>query len=149
ITVTALNGSSAAADLGILGSSNTNTLSGKPLLGDLGSVLLSSLNGGAGISLGALTIQDRTGAPAVDIDLSAATSVQDVLDAINASGLRIKASLKESGNGIQIESTSGSGNLVISSADSTAATLGLSGTFDTSTDVVQGANLHRQYVSGN
>src|SRR5438874_113600 len=45
ITVTALNSSGAAADLGILGSSNTNTLSGKALLGDVGSVLLSSLNG--------------------------------------------------------------------------------------------------------
>jgi flagellar hook-associated protein 2 len=147
LTVTALNGSSAAADLGIAGSVAGSTLTGQSLIASLGTVLLSSLNGGNGITLGTLSIHDRAGADA-DVDLSSAKTVQDVLDAINnAPGLHVKASLKASGNGISISSISGSGDLIISSADATAATLGLGGTFDSSIENVEGANLHRQYVS--
>jgi flagellar hook-associated protein 2 len=112
-------------------------------------VLLSSLNGGNGVTLGTISIQDRGSGSAIDVDLSGAKTVQDVLDAINnASGLHVKASLNSSASGIQIADTSGgTGNLVIGGAAATA--LGLAGTFDTSVDAARGANLHRQYVSAN
>jgi flagellar hook-associated protein 2 len=149
IQVTSATGSTAAKDLGIEGTSASSTMSGSPLQSSLGTLLLSSLNGGTGITLGTISIQDRASGGAVDVDLSGAKTVQDVLDAINnASGLQVKASLNSSASGIQIADTSGgSGNLVISGAAATA--LGLVGTFDKSVDAARGANPHRQYVSAN
>ena len=46
------------------------------------STLLETLNGGAGVRRGIITITDRSGATA-DIDLSTAVTVDDVLEAIN------------------------------------------------------------------
>ena len=151
--VTAVVGSSAANDLGILQSTTGGgTINGKQIIAQLGSVLVSSLKGGAGINLGNVSITDRTGASAT-VDLSAATSVQGILDAIsNASGINVTASLNQAGNGIQItDDTTGTGNIVIADADGTnsATALGINGTFDLATPVVKGANLQLQWVSEN
>src|SRR5207248_1857845 len=133
------------------GSGSGNTLTGGPLLAGLDTVLLSSLKGGAGLPLGRISIQDRAGTTRT-VDLSGAKTVQDVLDAINSTaGLKVSASLKSSGNGIQIADTSGAGgNLVIGDVDSTtAAALGIAGTFDATKPAAVGANLQFQWVSEN
>ena len=53
--------------------------------------LLSTLNGGAGVHRGVVRVTDRSGASA-DVDLSAAATVTDVLNAINsASGISVNA----------------------------------------------------------
>jgi flagellar hook-associated protein 2 len=150
ITVAALNGSSAAADLGLSGTPTIGTLNGGPLIAALNSTLVSSLNGGAGIPLGQISITDRAGGSAT-INLAGLTSVQDILDAINNSGAGVKASLNVSGNGIQlVDTTGGSGSLQIADVNSTtAAALGIAGIFDATVTAVNGANLHRQYVTAN
>ena len=155
ITVTALNGSKAAADLGIATAPAGvagGTLDGTPLIAGLNTVLLSSLKGGAGLTLGSIEITDRAGATAT-VDLSAARSVQDVLDAIsNAPGVAVTARLKKSGNGIEVaDSSGGTGNLVIADAagGASATDLGLAGTFSTAVPAAQGANLQRQWVTEN
>ncbi|MFH1108885.1 MAG: flagellar filament capping protein FliD [Planctomycetota bacterium] len=51
---------------------------------------LRAVNGGNGVRLGVIRITDRTGATA-DVDLTNAKTVQDVRDAINASGLKVSA----------------------------------------------------------
>ncbi len=51
---------------------------------------LRAVNGGNGVRLGVIRITDRTGATA-DVDLTSAKTVQDVRDAINASGLKVSA----------------------------------------------------------
>jgi flagellar hook-associated protein 2 len=51
---------------------------------------LRAVNGGNGVRLGVIRITDRTGATA-EVDLTAARTVQEVRDAINASGLNIEA----------------------------------------------------------
>jgi flagellar hook-associated protein 2 len=145
ITVAALNGSKAAADLGIEGTGN-DVLTGEALIATLGTVLISSVRGGTGLNLGTINITDKSGTSAT-VDLSGAQTVQDILDAINAAAVSVTASLKASGNGIQLQDTSGgSGNLIITEGNSTtAAELGLIA--NTSEDSVQGANLQRQWVS--
>lgn len=155
ITVTALNNSKAAADLGIATAPAGvagGTLNGTPLIAGMNTVLLSSLKGGAGLTLGSIAITDRSGAN-LTIDLSAARSVQDVLDTIsNAAGVAVTARLKKSGNGIEIaDDSGGAGNLVIADAGGgTAATdLGLAGSFSTAIPAAQGANLQRQWVTEN
>lgn len=155
ITVTALSGSKAAADLGIetapAGVAG-GTLNGTPLIAGMNTVLLSSLKGGAGLTLGSIAITDRAGASQT-IDLSAAHSVQDVLDAIsNASGVAVTARLKKSGNGIEIaDDSGGTGNLVIADAGggTSATDLGVVGSFSTAIPAAQGANLQRQWVTEN
>jgi flagellar hook-associated protein 2 len=150
-SVTALNGSKAAQDLGILGSSNTSALDGSAVLAGVDSVLVSSLNGGNSIPLGQIAITNRTGDTPVTVDLSSAKSVSDILNDINNAGAGVTASLNNSGTGIQLtDNTGGAGNLVISDVNSTtAAALGIAGTFTTATQTVQGANLQRQFISQN
>lgn len=150
LDVSALNSSNAAQDLGILSNAPGGQITGRDLLASIDSTLLSTLRGGQGLTLGQISITDRTGAAAT-VDLAGATSMQDVLDAINQAGIGVKASLKSSGNGIQLTDTSGgTGDLTIADVDSTTASeLGLAGTFNAATSVVNGANLQHQWVSEN
>jgi flagellar hook-associated protein 2 len=151
LSVAALGGSKAAADLGIEATSATSTINGGTILAGIGTVLISSLNGGSGLPLGRISITDRTGSTAV-VDLAGSKTVQDILNRIsNATGIEVTASLKASGNGIQIaDNTGDTGSLTISDVNSTtAAALGIAGTFGTGVASVQGANLQRQWVSEN
>jgi flagellar hook-associated protein 2 len=151
-SVTALNGSNAAADLGIAGSPTGPVINGQPILAGLNTVLISSLRGGQGMPLGRISISDRTGSTSV-VDLAGAKTVQEVLDRINNdTGISVTASLKASGNGIQITDNTGDiGDLVIDEfgGGTTAALLGIRGTFNNSVASVQGSNLQRQWVSEN
>lgn len=148
ITVAALNNSSTAADLGILGTSSGGTLDGSAIISRSGTVLLKSLKGGAGLTLGTISVQNRNGVTH-SIDLSGAQTLQTALDVINNSSAGVKAEINSSGNGIQLTDTSGgTGDLVISDVTGTgAAGLGIAGTFDASKTIVKGANLQRKWVS--
>jgi flagellar hook-associated protein 2 len=153
LTVAAFGNSLAARDLGIEQTIAGATITGRPLLASIDSVLLSSLRGGQGLHLGQITIADRNTNPAspVTIDLTGAVSLQDVIDRINNSSAAVTAKIKDSGNGIQIEDTSGgSGDLVIADLDSTtAAELGVAGTYGVGLNTVKGANLQRRWVNEN
>jgi flagellar hook-associated protein 2 len=93
---------------------------------------LSTLNGGAGISKGSITLTDGN-ANAQTINLSGANinSVGDVINAINNAGLQLHASINSTGSGIQITQTAGSGTASIteSGGGTTAKSLGIVGTF--------------------
>ena len=151
-SVAQINGSQAAADLGILKTGSGGTISGSPLIAGTDSVLVQSLKGGAGIQLGQVSVTDRANHQAT-IDLSGAKSVQDVLDTINnTAGVQVTASLNASGNGIQLSDRSGgTGNLTIADANggATAASLGIAGSFDTTKSVVDGGNLQLKWASEN
>jgi flagellar hook-associated protein 2 len=150
LSVTDINGSQAGADLGLTTAASGNTINGTPVIASLDSTLLSSLNGGSGLSLGKITFTDRAGA-AQTIDFSGASSVQDVLDDINnATGVKLSASLNSAGNGIQITDTSGgTGNLTIADAEggTSAEALGINGTFTPEQSTVQGKDLDKQWVT--
>lgn len=141
-TVTQINGSQAAQGLGITGGASGKTITGKAVIASLDSTLISSLSGGAGLSLGSIRLTDRAGNSTV-VNLSNASSVQDVLDDINNNGTaKLTASLKSSGNGIQITDTSG-GTGSFSIVDSggragTSSKLGIGGTFANNQTTVQG-----------
>lgn len=148
ISVTAMNGSNAAADLGILGDVTGDTLTGGDVLGAMNSVSLASLDGGRGLTLGKIRITDREG-NAAEVDLSGAKTVQDVLDTItNASAIRVTASLNAAGNGIQLTDNTGkTGAFTVEEVDGgdSAEKLGLLGTFNANT--INGKNLQRQWVT--
>lgn len=147
--VTALDGgtgvfSKAAEDLGLLGTGTGGTLTSRRLLAGLNTVLLRSLNGGTGVDLTDLQVQDRSGTTLQSIDLSGAVTLSDVIDAINAAPTSIVASVSASGLGIELVDTSGgSGNLIVTGA--TADSLGIA--IDAAADRVVNGNLQRRYIS--
>ena len=149
-TITPENGSTALANLHLTGAASGNTITGGPLISALDSVLTSSLKGGSGIPLGTISITNRNNI-ATQVNLSGATSFDDIINDINNAGAGVTASLNTAGTGLQLQDTTGgTGNLVISDVNSTtAAGLGIAGTYGASDTVVDGGNLQHQYVSAN
>jgi flagellar hook-associated protein 2 len=150
ITVANVGDSKAATDLGIEGAAGA-TLNGKAVLAGMNTVLVGSLNGGQGMTLGSIQITNAAGQSAT-VDLSAATTVQQILDAISNSGINVKGALNASGNGIQIiDNSTGSASLTIaeSGGGTTAADLGILGSAAAGANFVSGKNLQRQWVSEN
>jgi len=96
------NGGTTATDLGIRSLVGTTTLA--------------DLNGGKGVGVvgdnndpGVIRITDRLGAT-YDVDISTATTVQDVIVLVNAAtGGAVTAALAASGNGIELTDTTGGG----------------------------------------
>jgi flagellar hook-associated protein 2 len=150
LSVTAVGGSKAAADLGLTGAANGATLTGAPVIAGLDTTLLSSLNGGSGVPLGTVKFTNKAGTSA-DIDFSGASTVQDVLDDINNdTNLKLTATLNASGNGIAItDNSGGTGSLTIADQNggTTAAAFGIAGTFANDQATVNGSNQHKQWVT--
>jgi len=148
LSVANATGSNAATDLGLARSGSGATLDGDQAISGLNTVLLRNLNGGAGLTLGTISITDRSG-DSQSINLGGARSIADVLKTINNAGLGVTAALNSAGNGIQIaDTTGGGGNLVIADVSGTgAAALGIAGTFDTTVPAARGANLQLKWLS--
>ncbi len=74
------------------------------------STLLSDLNQGRGVALGSFRITDTTGAAAsVNLSSASATTVGEVIDAINNAGLAVQAKINTKGDGIEIIDTAEAG----------------------------------------
>lgn len=128
VTVTDGDGGSTAADLGI--SSPTSPGAGQPINGiavkpNITTLTkLSDLNGGTGIDTAGLTITN--GGKTAKIDLSGATTVQDMLNAVNGSGTGVQMQVKPDGTGFQLlNATQGTQMTVAENGGTTAADLGL------------------------
>ena len=150
-SVVSLNGSQAAEDLGLTGTASGATLSGRRLLSGLGTTLLSSFNGGAGLgALGALTLTDRSGASET-VDLSGAETLQDVIDTINGSSVGVVARVNAARNGLQLTDTTGAtaGNLIVANGDGTQTAEKLGIAFDSPAESVNSGSLKRRVVSEN
>ena len=146
LTVAAQNGSLAAADLGLIGDTPGAAVTGRRLIAGLNTVLLGSLNGGAGVAAGSILITNRAGASAT-VDLSAAGTLTDVIAAINASGVNVTASYNSSRTGLMLtDSSAGLGAFSVAEAGSTtAADLKIAGSAMGNT--IRGANLQMQYIN--
>jgi flagellar hook-associated protein 2 len=147
--VAALGSSKAAADLGILQTGASGTITGDSILTALGTVSIQSLNGGNGLTLGDVNVTNSLGNSAT-VHLGTAQNVNDILAAFNNAGIGVTASLNDSKNGIEItDNAGGTQSLTIGDADATnsATQLGINGTF--AGEAVSGANLQRQWINEN
>ena len=63
--------------------------------------LVSSLNGGAGITPGSISISDRAGNTA-SVSVSLTDTIGNVISRINSTGVNITASINSNGNGLQL-----------------------------------------------
>ncbi|HTU25327.1 MAG TPA: flagellar filament capping protein FliD, partial [Pirellulales bacterium] len=150
-SVSDLNGSHAAEDLGLNATAVGNTITGGQLLAGLNSSLLRNLNGGSGLGqLGVLDLTDRSGATA-SVNLSGAQTLQDVIDDINGAGIGITASVNQAGNGLELTDTTGStaSNLIVADGDSTGTAEALGIATNSATTTVTGSNLNLESVSEN
>ncbi|MBN1257500.1 MAG: flagellar filament capping protein FliD, partial [Planctomycetes bacterium] len=87
-----------------------------------------------------------------NIDISAAVTLQDVIEIINAAGVNVTASLNKAGNGLLVTDTTASGavitNLKIENNGSNSATdLGIEADGTSTAAYVDGGDLDRQYIS--
>jgi flagellar hook-associated protein 2 len=144
-----LNGSHAAEDLGLVGPASADTITGRRLLAGLKTSLVSSLNGGKGFdALGHLGLIDRSGGTAT-ADLSSATTVDDILEAINTAGVGIAAEINAARNGIILRDTTGSttSNLIVANADATNTADKLGLTIDAAENSTSSGSLRRQVLN--
>lgn len=75
---------------------------------------LSTLNGGAGVQLGKVVVQDGSGASTVlDLKTLGAETIGDVIDGFNSLAIDVHAKINDTGDGILVYDTSGDGGLVI------------------------------------
>lgn len=144
-----------AADLGLRGINvASNTALGHDIYGAIGDTVatglqgikLSELNGGTGLgTLGTIRVRTSNGNTG-SIDLSSATTTQDVLRIINDSGLGVEARLNVNSGGFRIRDlTGGNANpMSITSTDSTASKLGIDGT--STGRVIDGKDLGRPII---
>ena len=139
---------SAAADLGLEGvASAGGFIDGNRLIAGINSVLVSSLNGGTGVTdTSTLDITDRLGVGdsfAIDQD----GSLSDIVALINASAIQVTASINDAGNGLLITDTSG-GTLALIIDGDPAPDLGIdTGPTGVFADTVRGDDLELRYVS--
>lgn len=148
-SISDLNNSRVAAELGLDNTASGGTITGDTVLGGLNTVLLKDLNGGAGIGpLGEISFTDRSGASAT-VNLAGATTLGDVINDINSAGLGITASVNAGRNGIQLTDTTGStaSNLIVANADGTDSATALGIATNAATTSVNSGSLHLQFVT--
>ena len=121
-----------AEELGILGKF-TNDLIGadlNPIL--LATARVTEFNNGIGFSLGEIIIKNGEMSRVIDLGDSLIVTVQDMLDAINNSGMNVTASINSAGSGIEIINNDPNRSLAIEevSGGRTAKKLGLFGASD-------------------
>ncbi|MBF0170576.1 MAG: flagellar hook-associated protein FlgL [Nitrospinae bacterium] len=99
-----------------------------------GATTLASLNNGAGVPAGTFTVTDRAG-NGVAVNTAAMTTLNDVVNAINAGGTNVTASLSTDGTALVLTDVTASPTLPISVVDGGAGTaqgLGIAGVRSTS-----------------
>lgn len=141
LSITNLNSSTSATDLGIEKSVAADTLEGDDIIPDLNQTWLESLKDGNGVTFGSIKITDRSGSFST-IDMSSYTTLKEVLDAIsNDASVSVTASLDSSKNKIIItDQSEGTGLLKIEEiANDTAEDLGILETTGIGTTSIDGS----------
>jgi flagellar hook-associated protein 2 len=152
-SVVAENDSKALADLGLTGTAAGGVINGSRIISGAKTVLLSDLNGGNGLgTLGKIDLTDRTGNSAT-VDLAGAETLEDVINAINTSGLHITAQVNDAGNGIKVVDNSGqtTSNLKVENdADGTTTADKLFGSaVDVAANSANSGDMHLRYIGLN
>lgn len=138
--------STAAGDLGLVGTGVAGVISGKTVLAGLNSVLASSLGGGSGLAGDTVNITARDGS-AFTFTIDRTQSVSDILSAFStATGGSVTAALSQRGNSVVLTDNSGGTDPFIVTGNGADA-LGIStGVGGAASATVSGTRQARQYV---
>ncbi len=111
LTVTEVGTGTTAQALGIEGRIDGN-LQGRDINPRVtGNTLISELNNGQGLNLTSINIVN--GATSGAVTLSGATTINDVLAAINGAGLNVTASINSQGNSLEVNSNSANSAAIV------------------------------------
>ncbi len=140
-----------AHDLGIYTQGVAGDRIGDRIIPGLNTILLKTLNGGSGVSSVTgddFQIQARDGTT-YNVDISGAATLQEVINLINsATGGIVTASYDREGNGLLLTDFSGgTGNLLVSSLNSSSAASDLGILKSISSDTLEGDDLNPQYIA--
>jgi flagellar hook-associated protein 2 len=141
------NTSKALFDLGFQPGTYDDSATGVRVLSGLNTVLLKTLNGGAGVT--GATMQITANGLTADLDLSDAQTLADVIARINAAvdgggqSLGVSATLDGTGTRIVVTNANGAGDVTISGDFATSLGLAQSGT------TLRSNNLQRRYLAEN
>lgn len=136
-----------AEQLGLTGAAVNGVITSRRLLGGLKTSLISSLNGGRGLELGQLELTDRSGTSAT-VDLSAAETLEDIINAINSANVSITARVNRARNGIElIDESGGVGQLKIADGDATQTAQKLNLAVEAAVSSVNSGSLNLQVIS--
>lgn len=146
------SGSQALADLGLQPGDygRDGSAAGRRILGGIDTVMLSTLRGGRGLGGGTIQI-DAGGGATLNVDLTAAETLADVVSRINAAaesaGIAITAGYDRNGTRLALQRTDGGpGPLAVTDVSGTfAADSGLT----QSASGLTSANLQRRYINEN
>lgn len=144
--VTANSNSTAATDLGLVGSTSGSTISGTAVLASMNSTLAANLRGGQGLSSGAFSITARD-ASVFSFNITPTASVAEILEEIGtATGGKVTAALSASGTSIVLtDTTGGGGSLIVEGAG--AEQLGVStGASGVASSTVTSARQQHRYI---
>jgi flagellar hook-associated protein 2 len=138
-------------DLGFSAGDSGASVEGSRVSSGLGTVLLRTLQGGAGLGGSSLTVTDREGDSITVSNLDLFDTLEEALvvigTALSAAGVDVTIGVNDQGNGLLVEDDSGGGGNLTISGDA-AAGLGLGGLdAGVASDTIRGDNLQRQYVS--
>jgi flagellar hook-associated protein 2 len=142
MTVTALNSSSAARDLGIAEITGVAE-DGQRILAGLGSRLIRNVSNGDAIS--AQNVSFDTGSGAQVVDLSSASNISGVISLINDAGAGVTASLNDAGNGLKITADNGQSMTIADDSGNFMTSFGLAGTHTDGT--ADGGDVDFVYIS--
>lgn len=147
VQLNAIAQSNALADLGFSERPNDAAATGGRIIAGIDSVLLRSLNGGAGYNLGTIQVTSAAGSAAVD--LAGAETLAEVVARLNQASadgnLGIEAGYDATGTRLVLTSIDGVGSINVSDVSGNfAARTGLAGD---SGPTVQSDNLQRRYLS--
>lgn len=121
IEVLEIGNGTTATDLGIVGSDATGVIAGGNLHARIiDTTTLATLNAGAGVTLAA-PIRISNGTKTVTVDLSAAQTMQDVLNAINTADVSVRAVINDEADGINIINLLSGSEMAISEVGGTTA----------------------------
>lgn len=130
--VSEIGAQTTASDLGLIGHVINNTVGA-----DIGPRLtltstLASLNNGTGYPLGDLVLSQGDQTVTINLGNASLVTIDDLLQAINTSGLDVTASINAAESGIQIVNNLQDRTLTVTSGDDTATarTLGIEGSPD-------------------
>ncbi|MCA9129868.1 MAG: hypothetical protein KDB22_22430, partial [Planctomycetales bacterium] len=140
-----------AEQLGLDNASVGGLITSDRLIAGLSDVLLSSLGGGQGLgTLGQIAITDRSGASDT-IDLSSATTLDDVINAFNESSVSVTAQLNRTKTGIELIDTTGAtaSDLIIANADATNSATALQLESSSASVRIDSGSLNLQFVTNN
>jgi flagellar hook-associated protein 2 len=139
----------AADDLGLTTTSVGDTITGHRLASGLRDTLVSSLNGGQGLGdLGDVDITNRDNV-SFSVDLSAAETLGEIVDAINDQSTDVTAAINSARNGIVLTDNSGgsASNFIIADGDANESATKLGIVANVAATTVNSGELHRHQIS--